>query len=193
MSEVLAQTEFGTVQLVKEYTVDVVTTIWDHIPSLPSINELEIPSFSDINFNALPRSRPILINFVILLLSYVLCRRYGINYLIFLLFVFVYCLYEYLDYECHRVSTYLYYVSLSIFLDFNVNVNKFQLFILTQRKLSDQITFLLYFFSQRIELNEAVDFIYGKEKNPCLSHTKMNWYDWLLGKDSRSACRDFLE
>ncbi|XP_055304634.1 uncharacterized protein LOC129569618 [Sitodiplosis mosellana] len=145
VSEVLAQTEFGTVQLVKEYTVDVASTIWEHMPSLPSLQD--IPSFSEINFNALPRSRPILINFVVMILSYIFCRRYGINYLIFLLFVLIYCLYEYLDYECHR----------------------------------------------RIELNEAVDFIYGKEKNPCSSPTKMNWYDWLLGKDSRSACRDFLD
>lgn len=102
MSEILAQTEFGTVQLVKEYTMDVATTIWNHIPSLPSLEE--IPSLSEINFNALPRSRPIIINFMILVLSYILCRRYGVNYLIFLFFVFVYCLYEYLDYECHRVS-----------------------------------------------------------------------------------------
>lgn len=100
VSEILAQTEFGTVQLVKEYTVDVATTIWEHMPSVQDIPS----SLSEINFNALPRSRSILINFSIMIISFVLCRRYGINYLIFLLFVFMYCLYEYLDYECHRVS-----------------------------------------------------------------------------------------
>lgn len=100
MSEVLAQTEFGTVQLVKEYTIDVATTIWEHMPSLQDMPS----SLSEINFNALPRSRPILINFLVMIISFVLCRRYGINYLIFLLFVLMYCLYEYLDYECHRVS-----------------------------------------------------------------------------------------
>lgn len=117
VSEILAQTEFGTVQLVKEYSVDIAAAIWENIPILPSLKE--IPSLSEINFNALPRSRPILINFVALVLSYVLCRRYGINYLIFLLFVFIYCLYEYLDYECHRVSVYLYFSKLSIFLSFH--------------------------------------------------------------------------
>lgn len=50
-----------------------------------------------------------------------------------------------------------------------------------------------YFFSlQRIEINETVDLIFGNEKNPCLGPSKMNWYDWMVGRDSRSACRDFL-
>lgn len=46
--------------------------------------------------------------------------------------------------------------------------------------------------SQRIEVNEAVEFIYGKERNPCLSPAKMKWYDWIIGRDGRSECRDFL-
>lgn len=96
VSEILAQTEFGTVQLVKEYTVDVASAIWEHIPPLPSISE--------INFNALPRSRSIFINIGVMVLTYLVCRRYGINYLVFIFFAFVYCLYEYLDNECHRVS-----------------------------------------------------------------------------------------
>lgn len=102
VSEILAQTEFGTVQLVKEYTIDVATKVWNHMPSLPSM-----PSFSDmsdINFNALPRSRPILINFIVLVLTYCLCRRYGINFLVVLFFGLLYGLYEYLDTECHKVS-----------------------------------------------------------------------------------------
>lgn len=49
-----------------------------------------------------------------------------------------------------------------------------------------------FFCLQRIEVNEAVEFIYGKEKNPCLSPAKMKWYDWLVGRDGRSECRDFL-
>lgn len=97
ISEILSQTEFGTVQLVKEFTVDVVSTVWDHLPSLPSI--------SNINFNALPRSRPILINFVMMILTYFVCRRFRINYLIVVFFAIVYFLYEYLDNECHRVSS----------------------------------------------------------------------------------------
>lgn len=96
ISEILSQTEFGTVQLVKEFTVDIVSTVWDHSPSLPSI--------SNINFNALPRSRPILINFVMMILTYFVCRRFRINYLIVVFFAIVYFLYEYLDNECHRVS-----------------------------------------------------------------------------------------
>lgn len=99
VSEILSQTQFGTIQLVKEYTVDVASTIWNHIPSLPSI-----PSVSEINFNDLPRTRPILINVIILVLTYFLCRRYQINFLIAIFFGLVYCLYEYLDAECHRVS-----------------------------------------------------------------------------------------
>lgn len=96
VSEVLAQTEFGTIQLVKEYTVDVASNIWNHLPEWPPISE--------INFNALPSSRPILINFTLMVITYFLCRRYRINYLLILFFVLVYCLYEYLDNECHRVS-----------------------------------------------------------------------------------------
>ncbi|XP_031636671.1 uncharacterized protein LOC116349398 [Contarinia nasturtii] len=145
VSEVLAQTEFGTVQLVKEYTVDLATTVWDNIPKLPSFSS--VPSISEINFNTLPRSRPILINFVIFVMSFFACRRFQIPYLYFILFAIVYCLYEYLDSECHR----------------------------------------------RIELNQAVDFIYGVEKNPCVSPQKMNLIDWFIGKDGRSKCRDFLE
>lgn len=104
ISEVLAQTDFGTIQLVKEYTVDVTSTIWDGMPSLPSLPSL--PDMSDINFNALPRSRPILINFTLLVLTFFVCRRFGINYLIVIFFALVYCLYEYLDNECHRVCVF---------------------------------------------------------------------------------------
>lgn len=106
MSEILSQTQFGTMHLVKEYTVDVASTIWNSLPSLPSI-----PSLSEINFNALPRSRPILINVTILVLTYFVCRRYKINFLIAIFFGIIYCLYEYLDAECHRVSPILFFIS----------------------------------------------------------------------------------
>lgn len=105
ISEILSQTQFGTVQLVKEYTVDVATTIWRHLPSLPSLPTMT--SFSDINFNALPRSRPIFINFVILVFTYFLCRRFRVNYFIVVFFAVFYFLYEYLDNECHRVCIYI--------------------------------------------------------------------------------------
>lgn len=105
ISDVLAQTDFGTIQLVKEYTVDVTSTIWDRLPSLPSL-----PDMSEINFNTFPRSRPILINFTILLLTFFACRRFGISYFIVIFFALVYCLYEYLDNECHRVSIQYFFV-----------------------------------------------------------------------------------
>lgn len=109
ISEILSQTQFGTVQLVKEYTVDVATAIWRHLPSLPSLPTMT--SFSDINFNALPRSRPIFINFVILVFTYFLCRRFRVNYFIVVFFAVFYFLYEYLDNECHRVCICLYSLS----------------------------------------------------------------------------------
>lgn len=98
LSKILAQTEFGTVQLIKEYTMDIATTIWSHVPSW------SIPTDSDIIFNSLPRSRPIFINFAVVILTYLLCRRFHINYLVVVLFGLLYCLYEYLDAECHNVS-----------------------------------------------------------------------------------------
>lgn len=99
LSEVLAQTEFGTMQLVKEYTMDITTTIWNHVPKLWSI-----PTDSEFIFNSLPRSRPIFINFAIIVLTYLLCRRFHINYAAVVFFGLAYCLYEYLDTECHNVS-----------------------------------------------------------------------------------------
>lgn len=96
VSKILAQTEFGTVQLVKEYTVDLAQTIWSHMPSLSSDG--------DFIFNSLPRSRPILINFAVVILSYLVCRRFHINYLVVAFFGLTYFLYEYLDAECHNVS-----------------------------------------------------------------------------------------
>lgn len=106
VSEILSQTDFGTVQLVKEFTVDIATNIRNHLGSLPSLPS--IPTLSEINFNALPRSRQILINFIMMVLTYFVCRRYRINYLIFLFFAFIYFLYEYLDNECHRVSLFFF-------------------------------------------------------------------------------------
>lgn len=97
LSEVLSQNEFGTVQLVKEYTVDVAAVIWEKMPALPSISEM--------NFSLLPRSRPIFINFSLMIVMYFVCRRFGINYLIVVFFILTFCLYEYLDNECQRVRT----------------------------------------------------------------------------------------
>lgn len=98
ISKILAQTEFGTIQLVKEYTVDMATTIWSHLPSF------KIPTDSEFIFNTLPRSRPIFINFAVIVLTYFLCRRFHINYFVVVFFGLAYCLYEYLDAECHKVS-----------------------------------------------------------------------------------------
>lgn len=142
LSKILAQTEFGTIQLVKEYVVDITANIWNHMPPL----EWPFTSHSDHIFDILPRSRPIFINFAVVILTYLLCRRFRINYLVVAFFGLAYYLYEYLDDECHK----------------------------------------------RIEINQTIDLIYGNEKNPCLSPSKMNWYDWVLGRDSRSACHDFL-
>lgn len=92
LSEVLSQTHFGTVQLVKEYTVDITAEIWKNIPPLPTIS-----------FQTLPQSKSVLINSSILLVLYLLCRRYNISYFVVLAFAAFYFLYEYLDYECHKV------------------------------------------------------------------------------------------
>lgn len=102
ISKILAQTEFGTVQLVKEYTVDLAQTIWSHVPSISNL--WSITNDSDFIFNSLPRSRPILINFAVVILTYLLCRRYHINYLVVVFFGLTYFLYEYLDSECRNVS-----------------------------------------------------------------------------------------
>lgn len=170
ISKILAQTEFGTVQLVKEYTVDLAQTIWSHVPSLWSI-----PNDSDFIFNSLPRSRPILINFAVVILTYLLCRRFHINYFVVVFFGFAYCLYEYLDAECHNVSQF-WFVYLSPINRCHLNKHRR----------------IIFCYLQRIEINETVDLLYGNEKNPCLSPSKMNWYDWMIGRDSKSACRDFL-
>lgn len=135
VSEVLAQTSFGTVQLVKEYSVDLAAELWKRMPNVP-----------DVDVRAVVRSRSIFINVLLLVVIYFTCRRYNISYLVTLLFAGVYCLYEYLDYECHR----------------------------------------------RIELDMQIDLIYGAQVNPCSTTAKNGWYDWLVGKDSRSRCREFL-
>lgn len=54
------------------------------------------------------------------------------------------------------------------------------------------VNYFRSFLLQRIEINETIELIYGNEKNPCMSPSKVNLYDWILGRDSRSACRDFL-
>lgn len=132
LSEVLAQTSFGTVQLVKEYSIDLAAELWRRMPNM--------------DVRAVVRSRSICINVLLLVAIYFTCRRYNISYMVTLLFAAIYCLYEYLDYECHR----------------------------------------------RIELDMQIDLIYGAEVNPCSASAKHNWYEWLVGKDSRSRCREFL-
>lgn len=98
LSQIFAQTEFGTVQLVKEFSMDIAKAIWN------GVSKWSNPIDSDIIFSSLPRSRSILINFSIIICTYFLCRRYGINYLVVVFFGLVYCLYAYLDAECHNVS-----------------------------------------------------------------------------------------
>lgn len=49
-----------------------------------------------------------------------------------------------------------------------------------------------FMFIQRIELDMEVDFIYGTEQNPCSGPVRNDWLNWIVGKDSRSRCRDFL-
>lgn len=89
LSEVLAQTSFGTMQLVKEYSVDLAAELWKNIPNVP-----------EIDF----RSRSIYVNVLLLVFMYFVCRRFNISYMVALAFSGVYCLYEYLDYECHKVN-----------------------------------------------------------------------------------------
>lgn len=93
ISHVLAQTNFGTMQLVKEYSLDLSAQLWKHMPTM-----------LDIDFQHVVRSRSIIINFLLLVAIYFLCRRYNISYLVALAFAGAYCLYQYLDYECHKVK-----------------------------------------------------------------------------------------
>lgn len=93
ISHVLAQTNFGTMQLVKEYSLDLSAQLWKHMPTI-----------LDIDFQHVVRSRSIIINFLLLVAIYFLCRRYNISYLVALAFAGAYCLYQYLDYECHKVK-----------------------------------------------------------------------------------------
>lgn len=89
ISEILAQSEFGTLQLVREYTNDVVDTLWKRIPTWDS--------------NILPRSKTVFINFIFIVSAYFVCRRFNFSFLVTILFASIYFLYEYLDYECHQV------------------------------------------------------------------------------------------
>lgn len=89
LAEILAQSNFGTTQLIKEYTREVTSTIWDSL------------SFS---FDIPSRTKDITINFALLVFAYIVCRRFGINFLVVIIFGMGYFLYEYLDYECHKVS-----------------------------------------------------------------------------------------
>lgn len=41
-------------------------------------------------------------------------------------------------------------------------------------------------------MDDAVDYYYGKERNPCVNPSKADWFAWMMGKDSRSMCREFL-
>lgn len=92
ISDVLAQTSFGTMQLVKEYSVDLAVELWKHVPDL-----------SNVDFRNVVRSRSVFINVLLLVALYFTCRRYNISYMVTLAFAGVYCLYEFLDYECHKV------------------------------------------------------------------------------------------
>lgn len=89
LAEILAQSNFGTTQLIKEYTMEVTSTVWDSL------------SFS---FDIPSRTKETTINFALIVFAYIVCRRFGINFLVVLIFGVGYLLYEYLDYECHKVS-----------------------------------------------------------------------------------------
>lgn len=86
VAEILAQTKFGTFQIVKEYTVDVLQMI------RPAF-EFEIPS----------RTKYLIMNFTLLLITYAVCRHFNVSFLLVIFFTAAYFLYEYLDYECHKV------------------------------------------------------------------------------------------
>lgn len=89
--QILAQTNFGTIQLVKEAALDVASTLFKAIPSF------------DISFEIPSRTIEITINFALLVGGYVFCRRYGIRFMIVIVFACIYFLYLYLDYECRKV------------------------------------------------------------------------------------------
>lgn len=91
LAEILAQTNFGTIQLVKEATYDAASALFRAIPSF------------DISFDIPSRTIEITINFALLVGGYILCRKYGINFLIVVVFAAIYFLYMYLDYECQKV------------------------------------------------------------------------------------------
>lgn len=90
IAEILAQTNFGTLQLVKEATLDAAATVFN---ALPTFN-IEIPS----------RTVELMINFSLLIAGFIACRRLGVNFVIVCFFVAIYLLYEFLDYECRKVS-----------------------------------------------------------------------------------------
>lgn len=92
LAEILAQSNFGVTQLIKEYTMEVTSTVWDKISF-----SMDIP----------PRTKQITINFALLVFAYIACRRVGINFMLVIAFGVLYFLYEYLDYECHKVSMHL--------------------------------------------------------------------------------------
>lgn len=92
ISDILAQTEFGTLQLIQEYAIDIIDTIWNQFPIW--------------NANILPRSQTVFTNFTLFVIAYFVCRRYNMSFLIAVFFASIYFLYEYLDYECHQVIKY---------------------------------------------------------------------------------------
>lgn len=89
LSEILAQSNFGMTQLIKEYALEVTSTIWGNLSF-----GIDVP----------PRTKEITINFALLVFTYIVCRRFGISFMVVILFGVGYFLYEYLDYECHKVS-----------------------------------------------------------------------------------------
>lgn len=92
LADILAQTNFGTMQLVKEATYDAASAVFRAIP----LFNIAIPS----------RTIELTINFALLVGGYILCRKYGVNFLIVVVFATIYLLYLYLDYECQKVVSY---------------------------------------------------------------------------------------
>lgn len=91
IAEILAQTNFGTMQLIKEASMDVASTLYKALPSF------EIPS----------RTIEITINFALFVVGYILCRKYGINFIVVIVFSVLYFVYMYLDYECRKVCSFI--------------------------------------------------------------------------------------
>lgn len=137
IAEILKQTNFGTAQLVKEATIDAASTLYNAIPSF------------DISFEIPSRTIEISINFALIVGGYIVCRKYGINFMIVITFSALYFLYLYLDYECRKVIIKLNIYILNIMLI--LFIHYFEIIYLT-RKLLSKIQLHLFMEVKRIHV-----------------------------------------